>query len=85
MKSVEALRKAIFAPLMSKGLTARGPALLDYYPPDVDCFKLAKQDPLLNNLNLVDVRKEISVERERKLEERGKFVRVSGKIRSITA
>ena len=52
--------------------------LLTYYPPDVDCVKLANQDPRLKPLDLQDIWLHKQVIREKRLEARGKEIRVSG-------
>ncbi|KAJ3332948.1 hypothetical protein HDU76_012517 [Blyttiomyces sp. JEL0837] len=50
--------------------------LLDYYPPDVDVYRLSLQDPALANLGLVDEWVKAKLERENALTKRGKIIRV---------
>ena len=68
------------ADIATKELVSIKPYLLDYYPPDVDVHKLAKQDASLNHLGLKDVRFEELKDRELAKEARGKHIRVSGKV-----
>lgn len=51
--------------------------LLNYWPPDLDVVKLADKDPELASANLQDMYKVTMLEKEKRLETRGKFLRVS--------
>ncbi len=80
LASLQSLRNDIFGDLIAKRtpIMSEAKAILDYYPPDVDIPALATQDRTLNSLNLVDVRREELIEREKFAESRGKTIRVSG-------
>ncbi len=81
LDALHTMRSSLLAPLLSAReappKTSQVSRFLDYYPPDVNVHKLAQQDTSLSALNLVDVKLEAQIERERFAEERGKPVRVS--------